>query len=82
VLLGTPLQASLSPHLLNVLVQIANKQGLQKKKKFICANVCLYKLAFCRMNIQDMKKFSHLLYHGNRSRGPGSIAGAIKISEK
>jgi hypothetical protein len=34
VLLGTPLQASLSPHLLNVLVQIANKQGLQKKKLF------------------------------------------------
>jgi hypothetical protein len=33
VLLGTPLQASLSPHLLNVPVQIANKLGLQKKKK-------------------------------------------------
>jgi hypothetical protein len=33
VLLGTPLQASLSPHLLNVPVQIANKHGLQKKKK-------------------------------------------------
>jgi hypothetical protein len=32
VLLGTPLQASLSPHLLNVPVQIANKHGLQKKK--------------------------------------------------
>jgi hypothetical protein len=33
VLLSTPLHASPSPHLLNVLVQIANKLGLQKKKK-------------------------------------------------
>jgi hypothetical protein len=38
VLLGTPLQASLSPHLLNVPVQIANKLGLQTKKKKIAYN--------------------------------------------
>jgi hypothetical protein len=50
VLLGTPLHASLSPHLLNVIVQIANKLGLQKKihltsakiKPLIISDVCMY----------------------------------------
>jgi hypothetical protein len=31
VLLSTPLPACTSPHLLNVLIQIANKLGFQKK---------------------------------------------------
>jgi hypothetical protein len=67
VLLGTPLQASLSPHLLNVPVQIANKHGLQKKKMkrvVKSAQVSIYLFSYPKYGLKQEILFRHFIVEG------------------